>query len=142
MNTILVSRSGANIVRDAINDWSRNKTARIAGFFYLLYIVASIIADQLGHLGFGDAAAIINTIIANGMRFRVSFVIGLFSAALFLLAAWALYVLLKTVNPNLAILFLLLNLGGFTIWCFSLLNVFASALVLSGADYLTVFSAE
>jgi hypothetical protein len=60
----------------------------------------------------------------------------------FLLAAWYLYVLLKSVNKNLALLFLLLNLGGFAIYCFSTLNLFASLLLLSGADYLKVFQPD
>jgi hypothetical protein len=42
----------------------------------------------------------------------------------------------------MALLFLLLNLGGFAIWCFSMLNLFASLLLLSGADYLKVFQPD
>ena len=61
---------------------------------------------------------------------------------LFLLTAWALYVLLKPVNKNLALLFLLLNLGGVAVWCFSDLFLIASQLLLSGADYLKVFQAD
>jgi hypothetical protein len=60
----------------------------------------------------------------------------------FLLAAWALYVLLKPVNKNMALLFLLLNLGGFVIWCLSTLNLFSSLLLLSGADYLKAFQPD
>jgi hypothetical protein len=51
-------------------------------------------------------------------------------------------VLLKPVNKNIALLFLLLNLGGFAIWCLSLLNLFAGLLLLSGADYLKVFQPD
>jgi hypothetical protein len=58
------------------------------------------------------------------------------------LAAWALYVLLKPVNRDLALLFLLLNLGGVAIWCSSLLGEFAALLLLSGADYLKVFQTD
>jgi len=53
-----------------------------------------------------------------------------------------LYVLLKPVNKNIALLFLLLNLGGFAILCFSMLNLFGSLLLLSGADYLKVFQPD
>ena len=56
--------------------------------------------------------------------------------------AWALYVLLKPVNKNLALLFLLLNLGGVAVSCFSDLFLIASQLLLSGADYLKVFQAD
>ncbi len=82
------------------------------------------------------------TIIALESLFRIGLVISLFSVVFFLLAAWALYVLLKPVNKNLALLFLLLNLGGFAIWCLSMLNLFSSLMLLSGADYLKVFQPD
>ena len=90
-----------------------NKTARIAGLFYFLYILASIIADLFGQFVFADAQVTVNHILAQGSQFRLGVVISLFAYVLFLLAAWALYVLLKPVNKNMALLFLLLNLGGF-----------------------------
>jgi hypothetical protein len=61
---------------------------------------------------------------------------------LFLLAAWALYVLLEPVDKNMALLFLLLNLGGFAILVLSHLNLFSSLLLLSGADYFKVFQPD
>ncbi|NTW45207.1 MAG: DUF4386 domain-containing protein, partial [Anaerolineaceae bacterium] len=61
---------------------------------------------------------------------------------LFLLAAWALYVLLKPVNKNIALLFLLLNLGGVAVWCVSDLFLIAGQHLLSGADYLKVFQTD
>ena len=71
--------------------------------------------------------------------FRLGFVTELVSAVLFVLAAWALYVLLKPVNKNLALLFLLLNLGGAAVECINALNLFAALQFLSGANYLNVF---
>ncbi len=50
--------------------------------------------------------------MASEWQFRIGFMGDLVSAVFFLLTAWALYVLLKPVNKNLALLFLLLNLGG------------------------------
>jgi hypothetical protein len=121
---------------------SINKTARIAGFLYFMYIVTSIIGNEFGRFVSVDAPATVNHIMAHESLFRIGFVISLFSVVPFLLAAWALYVLLKPVNKNIALLFLLLNLGGFAIWCFSMLNLFASLLLLSGADYLKVFQPD
>jgi hypothetical protein len=119
---------------------SNKKTARMAGFFYLMSIVTAILADMLGHFAFGNATVIVNNIITYEWLFRIGLITGLFSAVLFLLAAWALYVLLKPVNKNLALLFLLLNLVGVAIQCFSMLGLFAGQLLLSGADYLKAFS--
>ena len=114
----------------------------MAGFLYLMFIVTSIFADMLGHFAFGDATVIVNNMITHEWLFRIGFITGLFSAVLFLLAAWALYVLLKPVNKNLALLFLLLNLVGVAIQCFSMLGLFASQLLLSGADYLNVLPVD
>ena len=118
------------------------KAARIAGFLYFIYFITSVIATLFGNFVFVDAPATLNTMIAHESSFRTGLVISLFSAVFFLLAAWALYVLLKPVNKNLALLFLLLNLGGFVIWCLSTLNLFAGLLFLSGADYLKVFQPD
>ncbi len=63
----------------------------------------------------------------------------LVSAVFFVLAAWALYALLKPVNKNLALLFLLLNLGGVVVECINALNLFAALQFLSGANYLSAF---
>jgi hypothetical protein len=125
-----------------VADQSPRKTARIAGFFYFMYFITSVIANLFGNFVYVDAPATLNHIMAHESLFRIGFVISLFSVVLFLLAAWALYVLLKPVNKNLALLFLLLNLGGFAIWCFSMLNLFSSLLLLSGADYLKVFQPD
>jgi hypothetical protein len=121
---------------------SINKTARIAGSLYFMYIAASIIADLFGRFVFADAKVTVNHIMAQASQFRLGVVISLFSYVLFLLAAWALYVLLKRGNENTALLFLLLNLGGFAVLVFSHLNLFANLLLLSGADYLKVFQPD
>ncbi len=124
---------------------TNKKTARIAGLLYLLYIVFSIFANVLGRsklIILGDAATTARNIIASAWQFRIGFVLDLVSAVLFLLTAWALYVLLKPVNKNIALLFLLLNLGGVAIHCFSDLFLIASQLILSGADYLKAFQAD
>jgi hypothetical protein len=118
------------------------KTARMAGFLYFMYFVTSIIGNEFGRFVSVDAPVTVNHIMAHESQFRIGFVISLFSVVFFLLAAWALYVLLKPVNKNIALLFLLLNLGGFAVWCFSMLNLFSSLLLLSGADYLNVFQPD
>jgi hypothetical protein len=117
----------------------------MAGFLYFIYIVIHISSDVLGRsklIVFGDAAATAQNIMASEWQFRIGIIGDLLAAVLFLLTAWALYVLLKPVNKNLALLFLLLNLGGVAIQCFSDLNLFASLLLLSGADYTKVFQTD
>jgi len=121
---------------------SNKKAARIAGFLYFLCFITSIISTSFGRFAFVDAAATVNNMMAHEWLARIGFIIGLFSAVLFLLTAWALYVLLKPVNKNLALLFLLLNLAGVAIQCVSFLGLFAGLLLLSGADYLKAFQPD
>jgi hypothetical protein len=124
---------------------TNKKTARMAGFLYLMYMVITIPADVLGRsklIVLGDATTTARNIVASAWQFRIGFVVDLVGAVLFLLTAWALYVLLKPVNKNIALLFLLLNLGGVAVWCFSDLFLIASQLLVSGADYLKVFQAD
>jgi hypothetical protein len=118
--------------------------ARMAGLFYLIFILFSILVMVLGRsrmIILGDAVKTAQNITASEGLFRFSFMSDLLSAVFFLLAAWALYVLLKPVNKNLALLFLLLNLGGVAVQSLNLLNQFAAVLLLGGGDYLGVFQA-
>ena len=121
------------------------KTARLAGLFYLIFIVLSVLTDLVGRskiIVYGDAATTTRNILASGGLFRLGFMTDLLSAVFFLLAAWALYGLLKPVNPHLALLFLLLNLGGVAVQSLNLLNLLAAGLVLNGADYLKAFQPD
>jgi len=121
------------------------KTARTAGLLYLVYIIIQALPVVIGSSKLvinGDASTTAQNIMAFGGLFRIGFMADLLAAALFLLTAWALYVLLKPVNKNLALLFLLLNLGGVAIQCFSDLFLIASQLLLSGADYLKAFPVD
>src|SRR5512135_1047836 len=97
---------------------TNKKSARIAGCLYLIYLVFHAFANVIGRsklIVFGDAATTAQNIIASEWQFRIGFASDLISAVLFLLTAWALYVLLQPVNKNLALLFVLLNLGGVAI---------------------------
>ncbi len=124
---------------------SIKKTARIAGVLYFIYMVMHISADVIGRsklIVYGDAATTAKNIMASAGQFQIGFIMDLLAAVLFLLTAWALYVLLQRVNKNLALLFLLLNLGGVAIQCASDLFLPVSQLLLNGADYAKVFQTE
>jgi hypothetical protein len=124
---------------------SINKRARLAGWMYFLFILTTIAADVFGRSKLivpGDAVATAKFIMASEWQFRLSFVGDLVSVVFFLLAAWALYGLLKSVNGSFALMFLVLNLGGTAVYSLNLLNQFAALLLLSGADYLKVFQVD
>jgi hypothetical protein len=121
------------------------KDARLAGFFYLVYFMLFFLADNGVHstsVGTGDAAEVASKIVTLEWLFRLGFISFLFAAVFFLLAAWALYRLLKVVDHDLALLFLLLNLAGVSIKCVSLLFELAAMLVLSDAEFLQAFQAD
>lgn len=114
----------------------------MAGLFYLLYMITTIGADVFGRsklIVFGDAATTATNITGSAGLFRLSFVGDLVSAVLFFLAAWALYLLLKPVQPGIALALVLLNLAGTAVYVTNLLNQWAAMLLLGGADYLKAF---
>lgn len=97
--------------------------ARITGALYLAFIVASVVADALGHIGLGTAQQLADSLTTAPTSFRLGLVVAFASALLFLLAAWGLYVLLRPVNKDLALLFLLLNAVGVALQCASMLGL-------------------
>ncbi|HTX89594.1 MAG TPA: DUF4386 domain-containing protein [Anaerolineales bacterium] len=122
---------------------SINKTARMAGFWYLIFIAFSIfIAPIQSRLVTTDAASTAANILASEGLYRLGFVLDILSAVFFFLAAWSLFVLLKPVNKNLALLFMLLNLGGVAVQCLNDLFLFAPVLLLNGSGYLKAFQAD
>jgi hypothetical protein len=117
-------------------------TARIAGGLYLAYIAVTALATYLrSTLLTGDAASTTHNLLASPEILRFAFVTDLVSAVLFFLAAWALYSLLRQVNENFALLFLLLNLAGVVIQASNALNLFAALQALNSSDYVSSFSA-
>jgi hypothetical protein len=121
---------------------SNSKIARTAGLLYLLYVITSFIANLFGKFVFVEAPVTVNHIMTQAFQFRIGFVVNLFSVVFFLLAAWALYVLLKPVNKDLALLFLIFNLAGFAVWFFSSLCLFASLLILNGTELIKTFQPD
>jgi hypothetical protein len=116
-------------------------TARIAGLLYLAHYVAFFIADNGVHytaVGPIDAVATANNMMASEWQFRFGYLSFILAAVFFFLAAWALYVLMKPVNRDLALLFVLLNLAGVVIQCASLFFEFGAQLLLSDVIFLKV----
>ena len=117
------------------------KVARITGCFYLAYILASVLASALGHIGPGDAPPVYQAIVTDAGAFRLGLVIALISGFLFLMAAWGLYVLLRPVNEHLALLFLLLNAVGVAIQGASFLWLVSAMLQGDAASHMQAYSA-
>lgn len=123
------------------NDLAKGKVARITGAFYLAYILASVLATMLGQIGLGDAQQVHQAMVSNEGSFRLALVVALATGVLFLVTAWGLYVLLRPVNRDLAMLFLLLNAVGIAIQGASMLSLVSALLQGDGASRLEPFSA-
>lgn len=111
---------------------SRVTFARITGGLYLAFMVTSVLADSLANIGLGDAREISASLTTNQDAFRAGLTFAFLSAFFFLMAAWGLFVLLRTVNRDLALLFLLLNAVGVAVQCASMLHL-VSAMHLDAA---------
>jgi hypothetical protein len=120
---------------------SQSKMARITGGLYVTYILASVLADGLAHIGLGTPQQVHQTLVTNVSAFRLGFVVAMVSAFLFLMTAWGLYVLLRPVNADLALLFLVLNAVGVAIQCASMLPLLAAMLASDSATHMQSFSA-
>lgn len=123
----------------AIVDIPRFTLARITGGFYLAFVVALTLADRFG-FGVVDVELAHDALTADSSRFAVGLVFGLLSAFLFVMAAWGLYVLLKPVNPDLALLFLLLNAVGVAIQVASYIPLIFAMLSADSTGFTGAFS--
>jgi hypothetical protein len=120
-----------------------NKNARIAGFLYLIpwfFTFASVIFRQ-SLIVPGDVATTADNIMASEPFFRLSVVSDLIVQTVFIFLVLLLYKLLKPVNKNQAVLMVILFLVSVPITMLNELNQLAVPLLLSGADYLTLFTA-
>ncbi|MBP2657908.1 MAG: hypothetical protein H6Q69_940 [Firmicutes bacterium] len=130
---------------DQMADLSQRKAAIVAGAAFLLMAIAAMFAYGfvLGNLIVPeDASATANKIIASMMLFRFSICSFLIVLICDVVVAWALYVFLKQVSKSLSLLTAWLRLVYATILGISLLNLVIVKLLLSGADYLTVFNTD
>ncbi|GAI96536.1 unnamed protein product, partial [marine sediment metagenome] len=113
---------------------SINRTARFAGFLYLIMIplglfgimwVSSLIVP-------GDAAITANNIMASESLFRLSIMSALILQTGHILLVLVLYKLLKAVNKNHASLMVIFMLVAVPIAMLNELNRFAAILLLNG----------
>jgi hypothetical protein len=126
---------------DTADHRAQNKVARVTGGFYLAYIVATVLATVLGQIGLGDVRQVYRALVTNEDAFRLGLVLALVTGVLFLVTAWGLYVLLRRVDQDLALLFLLLNAVGVAIQGASMLSLVSAMSVGDGVSQMQAFSA-
>lgn len=108
-------------------DINKNTYARIAGLFYIIVILLGIISVngiESSLIVPGNVATTYRNIIENEFLFRIGVVSEAFMYLLVILLSWSLFIVLKSVDKNLALLALLLRVAEAIIG--------ASTIVLSG----------
>lgn len=133
-------------MRTHMTETSPNTLARIAGVLYLIITVAAVFAHFYvpGELIVaGDAAATAANIMASESLFRI----GAIGSELIILLSEVLlsvvlYLLFRPVSKTLSLLAAISRLIMTTIHGLNLLNYYFVLQLLSGGDYLTVFSPE
>src|SRR5436309_4551750 len=133
------------VMTERITETSPRLKARITGVFYLLTILTGIFAQGFvsGRLVVdGDAAATATNIITQRGLFQLGFAVYLIEMACQVVMTALFYELLKPAGRSVSLLAAFLGLTGCVIKTFSRLFYIAPLLVLGGAHYLSVFSAE
>ena len=119
--------------------------ARIAGVLFLLTMVCGFFGEMFvpSRLIVGtDAAATARNVVANDALFRLSVVSYLIEALCDVALSLVLYLLLRPVRRDLALLAAFFGLVSTALYGVAEVFYFAPTLLLGGADYLKVFSPE
>jgi Domain of unknown function (DUF4386) len=123
---------------------AQRTAARIVGLLYLVQMATGIfgqyVRDQL--IVRGDAAKTALNITGADRLFRFSIAGDLITYILVIALIWALYILLRPVNKNLALLGVLFRMAENAILCVATINSLIVLKLLSGADYLKSFAAN
>jgi hypothetical protein len=123
---------------------SNQKTARIAGLLYLLVAITgafSIMYVPETLIVRGDAAATAARIASSELLFRVGIASGLICQITFIFLVLTLYRLLKDVDQSYAAAMVVLVLVAVPIAFLNMLNNLAALVLLSGAEFLSAFTA-
>jgi hypothetical protein len=126
-------------------DESQRKAAKVVGFTYLLALVPAIFAEfyvRGSLVVFDNAAQTAQNIVAHETLFRLGIAGNIAVFAVDVALITALYVVLKPVNRNLALVAAGWGLIETGVLVAVTLNDFAVLRILSGAGYMSVFGAE
>ena len=119
--------------------------ARVAGLFYLLMMFTGLIGElyfRSPRIVPDDAVQTAKNIAAAETFFRLGIVAGLVTAIGDVVLLWALYIILRPVNKNLALLAVFWRLVECAMFGVVALNEFAALRFLSDASYLRAFNTQ
>src|SRR5450755_3109754 len=126
---------------------SQNKAARLAGLLYLIAMATGLFAEFYVQFPStlvvsGDAVKTASNIMANERLYRIGIANNIITFAIDVVLICALYVLLRQVNKNLALLAVFFRLVETTIACIAIIHYFVALQFVSDADHLKAFDSE
>lgn len=130
---------------DQIINITQSKAARLAGFIYLLAIGTTLFGEFYVPAQLyvsGDVVQTANNIIAQETLYRLGFVGILITFIIDVPLIWALYIVVKPIDKNLAWLAVFWRLVETSILCVGAVCQLIVLKFLNNADYLKVFEAN
>jgi hypothetical protein len=124
---------------------AQHTAAKVAGFLYLFTMVTANFAEFYARgrlIVDGDAVRTAKNIAASERLFRFGTVNNLITFASVVILLLALYVVLKPINRNVALLAAFWRLAECSIFALITLSDFVALRLLSGADYLRAFDTQ
>jgi len=126
-------------------DASQRKAAKVAGFAFLFAIAIVIVANygiSFRLLVPGNAVDTARNIIAHETLFRINIACNLIYVSTVIVLLAALYVILKPVDRNLALVAAICRLVFCLLWGLTALNMLGALRLLGHAAYLPVFATD
>jgi hypothetical protein len=124
---------------------AQRTAARVIGVLYPLQMATGVFGEVFARgrlIVSGDATKTAENIMSAEGLFRLSVVTDLVTYILVMVLTWALYVLLRPVNRNLALLGAFFRLSELAVLCIATVNSLVVLRLLSGAAYLNAFQPE
>ena len=124
------------------HNYSIKATAHLAGAVYFVFMIVSIYGEFFLPKYFvpGDATATAHNINTAEFAYRFGILTAFLTHIIFIVLVVILYKLFREVNRSYAMLMVLFVAIGVAVAFANLLNKFAPLVILSGADYLSVFN--
>jgi hypothetical protein len=126
-------------------DKSRRKAARVAGFTFLFAMAIVIVANYGINFRLiipGNTTETARNILAHETLFRINLACNLFYVVTVIVMLTTLYIILKPVNQNLALIAVFFRLIYALMWGVTALNTLDTLRLLGYADYLPVFKTD
>lgn len=123
---------------------SQLNAARLAGLLFLIAMATGLFAEFYVHFPStlvvsGDAVKTANNIMAHERLYRIGITNNLLTFCIDVALIWALYVLLRPVNRNLALLAVFFRLVETTLACVAIINSYVAMQFVSDANSLKAF---